>query len=216
MFEPSLRDERVLPFEGSGAISEWQLELPVAVPQFDYDTIADVILHVRYTAREGGGLLRGAAADDLVRQLDGATAAGSVRLFSLRHEFPTEWARFKAATVGGSTPTAELAFTLRPEHYPFWSRGRLKAAARVELFSSADADPFQATANADGTGAADDVAADAALGVLSGRLTTVPLPADPGDATIKAPTGDFRLRLTDNSMRDLWLAVTWGKAIEEE
>ena len=61
MFELNFRDERYLPFEGSGVISTWQLQLPgdpsKSEPvQFDYNTITDVILHLRYTAREGGGL----------------------------------------------------------------------------------------------------------------------------------------------------------------
>src|SRR5439155_6781395 len=68
LFETNLRDERYLPFENSGVISEWQLELPANPSnneprQFDYDTISDVILHIRYTAREGGGLLRKGAMD---------------------------------------------------------------------------------------------------------------------------------------------------------
>src|SRR5581483_6343918 len=61
MFETNLRDERYLPFEGSGAISEWRLDLPSDVRQFDYDTMTDVILHLRYTARDGGALLRDGA-----------------------------------------------------------------------------------------------------------------------------------------------------------
>ncbi len=57
LFETNLRDERYLPFENSGVTSEWQLELPAnssknEPAQFDYDTISDVILHIRYTARE--------------------------------------------------------------------------------------------------------------------------------------------------------------------
>ncbi|HCT78022.1 MAG TPA: insecticidal toxin protein, partial [Micromonosporaceae bacterium] len=32
MFEVNLRDERYLPFEGSGAVSEWRLELPAELP----------------------------------------------------------------------------------------------------------------------------------------------------------------------------------------
>ena len=30
-----------LPFEGSGAIGQWRLELPVTIRQFDYGTISD-------------------------------------------------------------------------------------------------------------------------------------------------------------------------------
>jgi hypothetical protein len=34
---------------------------PDGDPTFDYDTISDIILHLRYTAREGGEALRSAA-----------------------------------------------------------------------------------------------------------------------------------------------------------
>jgi hypothetical protein len=68
MFETNLRDERYLPFKGSGVISEWKLELPADLGkddpcQFDYDTISDVILHLLYTPREGGSLLRDGAGE---------------------------------------------------------------------------------------------------------------------------------------------------------
>jgi len=40
LFEPNLLDERYLPFEGAGAISEWCLELPDEYRQFDCDAIS--------------------------------------------------------------------------------------------------------------------------------------------------------------------------------
>ena len=50
------------PFEGAGAVSSWRLELPpFSGRPFDYGTISDVVLHVRYTAVDGGPLLRRAA-----------------------------------------------------------------------------------------------------------------------------------------------------------
>jgi hypothetical protein len=58
LFELNFRDDRYLPFEGTGAISTWRLELPTAIHQFDYNTIADVIVHLKYTAREGGSSLK--------------------------------------------------------------------------------------------------------------------------------------------------------------
>jgi hypothetical protein len=119
MFETNLRDDRFLPFEGAGAISRWRLRLPATLPQFDHETISDVVLHLRYTARAGGEPLRAAAQAHLVEQVNRAAAAGSVRLLSVRHEFPTEWARFAATTLDAGTPEAPLAIVLRPEHYPF-------------------------------------------------------------------------------------------------
>ena len=50
------------PFEGQGpAGSEWRIRLEGEADQLDLDTIADVTLHIRYTAREGGELLREAS-----------------------------------------------------------------------------------------------------------------------------------------------------------
>jgi hypothetical protein len=82
MFETNLRDERYLPFENSGAISEWQLQLPAdpsknEPAQFDYNTISDVILHIRYTARDGGGLLRSGATANLQQLIAAGDVAGS-------------------------------------------------------------------------------------------------------------------------------------------
>ena len=69
VFDFNFRDERYLPFEGAGAISDWQIELATEkeLRQFDYSTISDVILHVRYTAEENGGLFKEGAVDYLKR-----------------------------------------------------------------------------------------------------------------------------------------------------
>lgn len=207
LFETNLRDERYLPFEGSGIVSEWQLELPANPSkndpsQFDYDTIADVILHLRYTAREGGGLLRNGAVVNLKTRIEEAQATGSVRLFSLRHEFPTEWAKFKSVKIEGATKGAELTLNLREEHYPFWSRGRLEAIKRVDLFAKTG-NTIEVTDKADETGNKDALVEDASLGNLrAGKLTNIPLPA---------PIGKFTLYFNDNSMEEVWLALAWGK-----
>ena len=120
MFETNLRDERFLPFEGAGAISTWSLKLPGNLRQFDYMTISDVILHVRYTARQGGTELGGKAIKemrDLI--LSDATKSGFALLFSLQHDFPSEWASF----VKG---TADSVFSapLRKDHFPYLVQGQ--------------------------------------------------------------------------------------------
>ena len=58
LFEVNLRDERWLPFEGQGAISTWNLVLDPRDNNFDFSTVTDVILHVRYT-RAAGATSRG-------------------------------------------------------------------------------------------------------------------------------------------------------------
>ena len=111
VFELSFRDERYLPFEGAGAISEWSLELFSDLPannpdpndpdfgkplrQFDYGTITDAVLHVKYTAREDAGPFKNDVITHLREHLDGAVLPmPAMRLFNLRQEFPAQWHRF--------------------------------------------------------------------------------------------------------------------------
>jgi hypothetical protein len=147
MFETNLRDERYLPFENSGVTSDWLLELPADPSksdprQFDYATISDVILHVRYTAREGGSLLRRGAMANLKTLMDEGQV-GSARLFSVRQEFPTEWAQFQTQTPGANQ-RFELTLNLRPEHYPFWSQGHLKAVKSLDRLARSSKKPVPA------------------------------------------------------------------------
>ena len=95
VFELNFRDERYLPFEGAGAVSSWRLELPQEIRQFDYNTIADVILHVKYTAREGGSTLRGLAEtalkDRLAEIKQRLSQEGLHVAINLKHDCPNEW-----------------------------------------------------------------------------------------------------------------------------
>jgi hypothetical protein len=111
MFETNLHDERFLPFEGAGAVSTWRLELPAQHRAFDYMTISDAILHIRYTARQGGAHL-GEAATKEVSSAIGDVGAPLAMLFSLRHDFPTEWAAF----VNG---TGDLSIAIRKTFFPY-------------------------------------------------------------------------------------------------
>lgn len=135
LFEPALRDERFLPFEGAGAISEWRLELPREFRQFDYDTIADVLLHVRYTAREGGGQLRQQAVAELTAAINAIALAGGnaglARLLSPRHDFPTAWQRFLSPPA--AAPEQLLTMALTEERFPLVFQGRDIAIVGFDL-----------------------------------------------------------------------------------
>ena len=54
MFELNFNDSRYLPFEGTGAVSAWELSIPQGTNQFDTKTISDVIFYIDYTAQDGG------------------------------------------------------------------------------------------------------------------------------------------------------------------
>jgi hypothetical protein len=127
LFETNLRDERYLPFEGAGAISEWHIELSKDddLRQFDYNTISDVILHMRYTARDGGDSLKDKAIKELKNILATLQLAekrtGLFRLFSAKHEFPSDWYRFLHPNDTATSQT--LALGLSIERFPFLFRG---------------------------------------------------------------------------------------------
>ena len=117
MFETNLKDERFLPFEGAGAISTWNLSLPAELPAFDYTTISDVILHIRYTAREAGEPLGSQATEELMRMLD-TGQSGQALLFCLRYDFPTEWSAF----VNGGN----FQVTLDRQYFPYATQSAAK------------------------------------------------------------------------------------------
>jgi hypothetical protein len=210
LFETNLRDERYLPFEYSGAISTWQLRLPADPrkndPQaFDYAALADVILHVRLMTREGGKPLRDAAMEALKTRIDAGTAFGSVRLFSLREEFPAAWAKFLDAPAGanGKFP---LGLVLRQEHFPLWSKGRLGPMKAMQLWARRDdgapAAPLQVRLVA-GANAAFPLQGAASDLLVSGAVADNELPA--------GATGELKLEFSDKALRDLWVAVQWAK-----
>jgi hypothetical protein len=151
LFETNLRDERYLPFEGLGVISTWHIQLPMQFPSFDYGTISDLVMHLRYTARDGGELLGGQASTELataVNQLVQASGArGFARAFSMRHEYPTEWSRFR--TPPDTAVTQQLSFALSQDRFPRQFRGRSIAIthADVLLKFSEIRDPARFTAD---------------------------------------------------------------------
>ncbi len=112
MFEPSARDERFWPFEGAGAISTWRLSLPAELRAFDYGTISDVIVHIRYTARDAGDPLATAATRELAAMLDAAGESSQSAMFALKYDYPSEWSAF----VHGA---GDFAATLTRQMFPY-------------------------------------------------------------------------------------------------
>jgi hypothetical protein len=118
MFELNFNDERFLPFEGAGAVSEWRLELPQENNQFDLSSVSDVVLHIRYMARPSGDTgLTQAAKNNLAAVLP----SSGLRMFVLNQEFSAEWYRFLHPEEGQDQA---LMFRLGPEHLPFYVRGK--------------------------------------------------------------------------------------------
>jgi hypothetical protein len=144
VFETNLRDERYLPFEGAGVISRWRMRLTSQFKQFDYDTISDVVLHLRYTARESGSdNFNNEAAASLSSALAGQPAKEGAPveglggrplalIVNLRQQYPSEWARLTA-------PGRELpreVFPVDVNKFPFVFTDHTLTVKRVDLFAS--------------------------------------------------------------------------------
>src|SRR5262249_4509742 len=132
LFELSFRDERYLPFECVGAISTWRIELPADNNAFDVNSVSDVVLTIRYTAREGGDLLRSAARGALDVTLASAENVSLYRLFSARHEFPDEWYKF-LHPISNDAP--KLSLPIDRSRFPYlFSRPNVTITYRTAAF----------------------------------------------------------------------------------
>lgn len=143
VFELSFASERYLPFEGAGAISTWKLELPQTLRSFDYGSIADVVLHLRYTSLNGGATLKAgaqAAVEEYVKNIDSASQnKGLYAILDLQAEFSSEWARAAAKCPAGSNQlTRQIAMKDLAERLPFYTRGRTPSAHNLKLITETD------------------------------------------------------------------------------
>jgi hypothetical protein len=152
MFETNLHDDRFLPFEGAGAESTWKLDLPMEYPAFDYASISDVILHIRYTARQG------VETSKVMTALDGLFGPDApsqlALLFSLRHDFPTEWSAF----LNG---VGDFTTTLGKNFFPYFTQGKTITITGFDLYSPDGANPPHHRAVGDPATATTDLAASA-------------------------------------------------------
>lgn len=137
MFEMNFRDERYLPFEGLGAISNWSLKLmtDANLRQFNYDTISDVIVHIKYTALESGDT---SFITDTKTRLNTLFSSGEStldygmalpRMFSIKHEFSNEWNKYKQGA-------SSLDFSISENMFPYFCKGKtisLTATSFVKL-----------------------------------------------------------------------------------
>lgn len=136
LFELNFRDERYLPFEGRGAESTWQFSLPPEFKAFDYDTIADLVLHVRYSARDGGAAYSTSVASGLVAALNVIRTDGLELLVSLRHDFPAEWRALQAEGDG-----ARREIRIDASLLPYFVRGHFSITAVRTITNGVAVDP---------------------------------------------------------------------------
>ena len=225
-FDSSPDDDRYRPFYGSGVISTWRLTLNNVVPQFDYSTITDVVLHLRYTARDGGETFRDTVKGAVRAQLNSTALAesrtGLYRLTSARHEYPSEWARFLNPAAGNDQV---LTVTTPPERFPFFTSGMdLRARGLDVIAKTAEASDYTLVVTAPG-GAPNTITFPADPALADAHHVNVPIspaidlgraPTPTGQAPPtwtfklkKAGAADFR-SLTEDDLEDFLLILSYA------
>ena len=112
LFDLEPENGLLLPFEGMGVDTVWQLELPKAANPFDYRSIADVLLTVKYTALDSDEYRQ-----RVVRALDRGFSGD--RSFSLRNQFPDAWYELSNPdTVDDPARRMRAVLALSPEDFP--------------------------------------------------------------------------------------------------
>ncbi|MFQ6538805.1 MULTISPECIES: neuraminidase-like domain-containing protein [Aphanothece] len=118
LFQLDLEDDRYLPFEGAGAVGRWRIDLPADTNAFAIDSVSDVVLHLRYTAMEGGETLAEAARAVASQR----PVAQSARILRLDQTFAAAWEVLVSAPAAGLDQAMTFAFT--KEHLPYLDRVR--------------------------------------------------------------------------------------------
>jgi hypothetical protein len=146
LFEMNFRDERYLPFEGQGAVGSWRIEMPQAFQQFDYNTITDVVVTLKYTARDGGGNFK-ATVESAIKDLTAnmvvdAQTTGLVQGYNVRLEFPDEWFRLQQA--------GSASLTIRSESLPLFTRAHTPTVQSATWLARINGNPttYQMSVNA--------------------------------------------------------------------
>lgn len=200
LFELDLRDERYLPFEGHGVVqSRWRIELPSEYRAFDYATLSDAVLHLRYTAREGGDRLRDAAnaavAAWVAAEIEAAVGQELGRVFSLRTEDAAEWNALFQAEGAMALDLSKARFpyafrrvaTLTPVGGELWVLG-----AQATVGASAPTFTLSCTANEDGS---TDLPDPATISLM--ERPDAPSVFSGGFEVTEAKTGTWRLAVSD-------------------
>ncbi len=156
LFQLDFNDERYLPFEYAGAISQWRLVLPKQIRQFDYRTISDVVISLAYTAREGGDGLRDDVETGLKTAFNAYFSSGATQVIAVHRAFPNEWRSFLAPEEEATEQVLTMPLTLK--HFPYFAQregleidgvefvmlyaNSVTSAGDVELVFSTGGDPI--------------------------------------------------------------------------
>ncbi|TQV85945.1 hemopexin repeat-containing protein [Aliikangiella coralliicola] len=112
MFQLNFGDARYLPFEGTGAVSHWRLELNGKKGDYNPADLMDVTVKVRYRAMQGGNRF----ANEVKGVLKPYHATA---FFDMAYNFPDQW---NALTQGDE---GEVEFAFSRDQFPNISSSRI-------------------------------------------------------------------------------------------
>jgi hypothetical protein len=130
-----------LPFENAGAVSAWHFELPSANNEIDLSAVSDLVLHLYYTALDGGDALKTAAQAESAANLP----AAGIKVLSAASDFGapaasaanpypvTPWQAFLATPAPGADQV--LALSISPARFPAWTRGKTLTVSEIAVVS---------------------------------------------------------------------------------
>ena len=218
LFRSSTNDDRYLPFEGHGVASKWRLELP-ELEQFDHDSIEDVVIHIEYTAREGGKRLRNAANSNLddilisgsVQESDGndenieydtsAYDLGSRQLISVRHDFPDAWSEYKNSDSQGELYQLNIPLSEFP--YPHWLEEAISGAtvSEVEFIGDVSSDETEVKIT--------DPDSEGSVTLPKPKKADPNFPSAKGSSLVPDTPVDasWSLNVDSQDLRDLWVLL---------
>ena len=132
VFELDSQPDMLLPFEGSGVDMNWEFSMPKAANRFDYDTIADVLVTLEYTALNSPDYRQ-----QVIRTL--RPTVSSDRAYSLRSQFPDPW--YDLHNPDQTSSPMAVRFTSLRDDFPA-NLSALKIQHVLLCFARADASTF--------------------------------------------------------------------------
>jgi hypothetical protein len=99
----------LLPFEGMGIDTNWELQLPKAANPFDFRSVSDALFTVEYTALQDFAYRR-----QVIQRLEDTVSAE--RVFSLRDHFADQW--YALHNPDGTATPMTVNFSLTSKDFP--------------------------------------------------------------------------------------------------
>lgn len=203
VFAADLQPDMLLPFEGSGVDTTWELTLLPAANPFDFRTISDVLLTIDYTA-----LFDLDYQAQVIRQLNADLTRSGNQVFSLARDFPDQWYALNNPDPSAQVRAATL--TLRDVDFPPNMTSLATAQIAVRLSGGGPFPPIPITLTHDGNSGAPSSDPSGIASTRRGGAAWSTLIGHP-------PVGDWQLSLdpaadplfTPGGLDDVLLVIGW-------